>query len=658
MRVLITNNTLDTRAGSELYVRDVALALLRRGHQPMAYSTRLGTVAEELRAATIPVIDDLRLLTVEPDIIHGQHHLDAMTAMLHFPQTPAVYFCHGWLPWEEMAPHFPTIHRYVAVDDLCRERLQCVHGIAPRQIRMIRNFVDLQRFTPRLDLPAAPRRAVVFSNYINESNCLGILRQACAARGIELDAIGFAAGRSEAQPERMLGTYDVVFAKARCALEALACGTALVACDAAGLGGMVMPGNYEKFRALNFGIRTLRDPITVEAVTRELDRYDAIGAREVAQRVRSEAGMEQAIDQIVAVYQEAIDTQRQISMASMTRVTLMTPPASEMSVTESAENRVREACPDPRFHAVSGYLRQIADFTKGRHLAEYAREQALAEAGIQRARAEQAERTLQQIYNSRLWPMVASLYRLKHALWNRPLAETRKYWTYRKNRASRIQRIQRVQRVGDAKLADYDKQNASSERARAFEKIYRNNSWENSESRSGPGSTLERTEVLRRELPAVLTRLGVRTLVDAPCGDCNWRQHVEIDLDAYIGVDIVPALIEENRQRYSCPNWRFEVADLINDPLPPGDAVLCRDALIHLSLADISRTLSNIRRSGAKYLLATSHDAISVNTDITTGEWRSVNLMLAPFNLPAPLTRIVENPQTGKILGVWPLAEL
>ena len=159
MRVLITNNTLDHRAGSELYVRDIALALLRRGHHPIAYSTRLGTVADELRVATIPVIDDLNLLTVIPDIIHGQHHLDAMTALLHFPDTPAVYFCHGWLPWEEMAPHFPTIQRYVAVDDLCRERLQCVDGIPSGRIRIIRNFVDLQRFTLRGELPAAPRRA-------------------------------------------------------------------------------------------------------------------------------------------------------------------------------------------------------------------------------------------------------------------------------------------------------------------------------------------------------------------------------------------------------------------------------------------------------------------------------------------------------------------
>jgi hypothetical protein len=620
MRVLITNNTLDNRAGSEVYVRDLALALLRRGHNPVAYSTRLGTVANELREATIPVIDDLRLLTAVPDIIHGQHHLDAMTAMLHFPDTPAVYFCHGWLPWEEMAPHFPTIQRYVAVDDLCRERLQCLHGIPGERIRMIRNFVDLRRFALRGDLPATPRRALVFSNNINEDGCLGILRQACAGRGIELDAIGLSVGNSEARPEQILGQYDIVFAKARCALEALACGTALIACDAAGLGGMVTPGNYERFRALNFGIRSLRDPITVETITREIDLYDATGARGVTQRVRSEAAMEPAIDQIIDVYQEAVDAQL----------------AARATKYPEKEHDYRA-----HFLTASDYLRGIADFTKGRYRAEQERDQARVEAAAQRLRTEQAESELARIRNSRLWPVVTSLYRLKHAVWNRPVAMLKIRQDNRRN--------------GDNQ--GIHGSHALDDHPRIFEQIYQHNSWQSAESRSGPGSTLERTEVLRHELPAVLSRLGVRTLVDAPCGDCNWRQHMEIDLDAYIGVDIVPAVIEDNRRRYRDFNWKFEVVDLIKDPLPTGDAVLCRDALIHLSLADIGRALSNIRRSGAKYLLATSHEAISVNTDITTGGWRSVNLMLAPFNLSAPLERIVENPQTGKILGIWALGK-
>src|SRR5688500_1599792 len=74
--VLLTNNALGVRGGSEMYVRDVALALLRRGHRPVAFSLVLGDVAAELRRATIPVVDDLTRLGEAPDVIHGHHHLE------------------------------------------------------------------------------------------------------------------------------------------------------------------------------------------------------------------------------------------------------------------------------------------------------------------------------------------------------------------------------------------------------------------------------------------------------------------------------------------------------------------------------------------------------------------------------------------------------
>jgi hypothetical protein len=45
------------------------------------------------------------------------------------------------------------------------------------------------------------------------------------------------------------------------------------------------------------------------------------------------------------------------------------------------------------------------------------------------------------------------------------------------------------------------------------------------------------------------------------------------------------------------------VLDLVRDPLPRADAVLCRDCLIHLSLEEGRRAPENIRRSGAAYLL-------------------------------------------------------
>jgi len=306
LRILITNNTLGRRLGTEMYVRDLATALLERGHKPIAYSTQPGEVAEELRLATIPVIDNLAALPTPPDIIHGQHHLDTMTALLSFPNTPAIYFCHGWLPWEEAPPHFPRILRYVAIDEVCRDRLVYESAIPAESVSVSLNFVDLDRFKPRGRLPLRPRRALVFSNNAYKNSYLDEVRRACADAGIALDVIGLKSGEVRARPEDSLGDYDLVFAKARAALEALAVGTAVVLCDATGAGPMVTLAELDRLRPLNFGIRALSRQITPAVIAQEIARYDPVDAAAVSARIRATAGRDAAIDRIIELYREAI----------------------------------------------------------------------------------------------------------------------------------------------------------------------------------------------------------------------------------------------------------------------------------------------------------------------------------------------------------------
>lgn len=308
MRILITNNTLANRAGSELYVRDLALGLLRRGHEPIAFSTKLGDVAEEIEDAGVPVIGDLDGLTWRPDIIHGHHHLDTMMALLHCPGTPAIYVCHGAMPWEEAAPRFPRILRYVAVDHACRDRLVLEDAIPESQIRVILNFVDLERFKPRAELPARPRRALVFSN---QATHIGPVRAACDRLGIRLDVVGLDVANVSANPEALLGDYDIVFAKGRAALEALAVGAAVILCDAAGAGVMVTTENMRRLRPLNFGIRALREPVDAKVIVREIRRYDPKEAEEVSKHIRATAGFESALDELLSLYSEVLDEWRQ-----------------------------------------------------------------------------------------------------------------------------------------------------------------------------------------------------------------------------------------------------------------------------------------------------------------------------------------------------------
>ncbi|MGH8527432.1 MAG: class I SAM-dependent methyltransferase, partial [Gammaproteobacteria bacterium] len=51
---------------------------------------------------------------------------------------------------------------------------------------------------------------------------------------------------------------------------------------------------------------------------------------------------------------------------------------------------------------------------------------------------------------------------------------------------------------------------------------------------------------------------------------------------------------------------------------------------------------ANIGRTGSRFLLTTTFPDHPLNVDIQTGEWRTLNLQCAPFNLPEPLELIVE----------------
>jgi hypothetical protein len=307
LRVLLTNLTLASRTGTELWVRDAALGLLRRGHEPVVYTPDPGPLAEELRAATVPVVHDLGRIGAAPDLIHGHHQPAAVAALAWFPGVPALFVAHDWIAWHDAPPKLPRILRYVAVDRTNRDRLVLENGVLEERVRVLLNWVDLERFRPRGPLPERPRRALVFSNYARGETHLPAVAEACRRAGIPLDVVGAGAGKPADRPEELLGEYDLVFAKARCALEALAVGTAVVLCDHPGLGGMVTAARLDELRELNLGARTLQRPLSPDLLLAEIARYDAADAAEVSRRVRATAGLETALDALLALYREVIE---------------------------------------------------------------------------------------------------------------------------------------------------------------------------------------------------------------------------------------------------------------------------------------------------------------------------------------------------------------
>lgn len=193
-----------------------------------------------------------------------------------------------------------------------------------------------------------------------------------------------------------------------------------------------------------------------------------------------------------------------------------------------------------------------------------------------------------------------------------------------------------------------------------FTEIYKRRFWGQSGSVSGPGSNVEQAGELVAQLPVLVERLGIASLLDIPCGDFNWMKCAELPVQRYVGADIVAELVEENRRQHLDDRHEFLQLDMIADDLPKCDLICCRDGLVHLDLESAVAAVSNFRRSGAIFLLATTFPSCNLNRDVQIGDWRPLNMELEPFGLGPALELLIENcPEEGyedKALGLWRLS--
>lgn len=165
------------------------------------------------------------------------------------------------------------------------------------------------------------------------------------------------------------------------------------------------------------------------------------------------------------------------------------------------------------------------------------------------------------------------------------------------------------------------------------------------ETTCGPGSTLVATRTVREWLPGALERPGVRTLLDAPCGDRNWIRRVELPC-AYVGVDNEPVHVMRARD----DGADVREADICVDDLPRCDAILARDFFQHLSFAHEAMALNNLKRTGAAWLITTCHGRAGA-ADIETGGFRYIDRRK---QWGEPIDQC-DDGKDGRILGVWPL---
>lgn len=168
-----------------------------------------------------------------------------------------------------------------------------------------------------------------------------------------------------------------------------------------------------------------------------------------------------------------------------------------------------------------------------------------------------------------------------------------------------------------------------------FTTIHKYNLWANPESVSGDGSSLHYTEHLRSELPKLISSYGIRSILDAPCGDFNWFNEMlkesRINLN-YTGIDIVKPLITRNQSIYNVPGTiKFQCANILRHKMDEYDAVLSRDFIFHLSFRDSQKFLLRFYESKSKYLITSSYPKVEKNTNIYSGQFREINLFKPPY---------------------------
>lgn len=174
---------------------------------------------------------------------------------------------------------------------------------------------------------------------------------------------------------------------------------------------------------------------------------------------------------------------------------------------------------------------------------------------------------------------------------------------------------------------------------------------------SGPGSTIEVTTPARAWLERILTDYDITTMLDAPCGDFQWMQHVNLGGVDYTGWDVQPDIVDRNRLQH--PRYTFKQMNLLTvRRIPKVDLIWCRDFVMHLPVDAAVRVVNKLANA-ATFLAVTNHPGVDNTIELPPeghdgrpGYWcRGLDLEAPPFNLTKRIDAVVEaqDGTTGKI---------
>lgn len=202
--------------------------------------------------------------------------------------------------------------------------------------------------------------------------------------------------------------------------------------------------------------------------------------------------------------------------------------------------------------------------------------------------------------------------------------------------------------------------------AETFDAVYRENAWGGTESRSGPGSSMEATTNVRFWLQRMYESLSFDSVLDIGCGESTWWPWPKGFGPRYLGLDVSEEALSRNPWRRHESTARGHQAALVmprEADLEPADMVILRHVIQHLPIEEGSKLLERVPRPtwllATTYIQGTHREGFDLSLDTVARGGGYFPDMTAPvFRLGQPQVLIRDNVMSRYDchLGLWRLA--
>jgi hypothetical protein len=268
MHFVLANRLLDRAGGTEVHLLTLAEHLQRLGHEVCLYSPELGPFTDHVRQRGVDVAGELRDLPGDCDVVLSQDALVVYDLAERYPRAFHAFRVCGDVFDFQLPPQLEGIVDLIVVLSDRYERLARASGVKAPLLRL-RVPIDSDRLSPVAPIRSRPRRAVLLGNYRDRDE---LVSEAWSRHGVEVSRVGGSSQRYDLSAA--LADADIVVAKSRAALDAMACGRAVYVFDVFGGDGWVTPASYPALEADNFAGQATPRVIGVAELERDLADYD------------------------------------------------------------------------------------------------------------------------------------------------------------------------------------------------------------------------------------------------------------------------------------------------------------------------------------------------------------------------------------------------